>query len=116
MNTKAKNKPKKLHVKRGDNVLIIAGKDKGKQGIILKVDTTELRAVVEERNMVKRHVKPTSANPKGEIIEQEASIHISNLMVVDPETGLARRTGRKRDANGKLQRYFKVHTSKKTKE
>lgn len=115
MNNKEKNKPKKLHVRRGDLVLIIAGKEKGKQGTILRVDTKELRAIVSERNMVKKHVKPTASNPQGAIIEKEAPIHISNLKVIDPETGLARRTGRKRDANGKLQRYFKEHTSKKPK-
>ncbi len=113
---KAKSKIQpKLHLKTGDNVLIIAGKEKGKKGTVLKVIVDELRAVVSERNMVKRHIKPSASNPQGQIIEKEAPIHISNLMVIDPETGLARRTGRKRDANGKLQRYFKEHTSKKPK-
>jgi large subunit ribosomal protein L24 len=96
-----KNKQPKLHLKAGDNVLIIAGERKGKQGKVISVDFEKLRAIVEE------HVKPSASNPQGSIVEKEAGIHISNLMVIDPQTTKPARTGRRRDEKGKLQRFFK---------
>jgi large subunit ribosomal protein L24 len=102
-----KNKQPKLHIKTGDLVLIIAGDEKGKQGTVSKIDFEKKRAFVEGRNMVKKHLKPSASNPQGSIEEKEASIHISNLMVIDPATGKPSRVGRKLDANGKLKRYFK---------
>ncbi|MFM9908755.1 MAG: 50S ribosomal protein L24 [Chitinophagaceae bacterium] len=108
-----KNKQPKLHIKTGDLVLIIAGDEKGKKGRILSIDVEKKRAIVEDRNKVKKHVKPSTNNPQGSIETKEASIHISNLMVIDEASDEARRTGRKRDENGKLQRYFKSHSSKK---
>lgn len=102
-----KNKQPKLHIKTGDLVLIIAGDEKGKQGTVSKIDFEKKRAFVEGRNMVKKHLKPSASTPQGSIEEKEASIHISNLMVIDPATGKPSRVGRKLDANGKLKRYFK---------
>jgi large subunit ribosomal protein L24 len=102
-----KNKQPKLHLKAGDNVLIIAGERKGKQGKVISVDFEKLRAIVEGQNMVKKHVKPSASNPQGSIVEKEAGIHISNLMVIDPQTTKPARTGRRRDEKGKLQRFFK---------
>lgn len=75
-----------LHVKTGDTVVVIAGKDKGKQGKIKAAMPDKNRVVVEGVNMVKRHTKPTQANPKGGIISKEAPIHVSNVMILDPET------------------------------
>lgn len=75
-----------LHVKTGDTVVVIAGKDKGKQGTIKATMPKKNRVVVEGVNMVKRHTKPTQANPKGGIISKEAPIHVSNVMILDPET------------------------------
>jgi large subunit ribosomal protein L24 len=101
------NKQPKLHVKSGDLVEVIAGNSKGKRGKIVDVLVKKNRVVVEGLNMVSKHIKPTSQNPQGEIKKQEAAIHISNVMVVDPSTGEATRTGRKLNEAGKLQRYSK---------
>ena len=108
-----KNKQAKLHIKKDDLVMIIAGDDKGKEGKVMEVDKKNKRAIVEGRNMVKKHLKPSASNPEGEIVEQEASIHISNLMVIDPSNNKPRRTKRVLDDNGKLKREFKTHTSLK---
>jgi len=105
------NKQQKFHVKTGDTVLVISGNEKGKKGKILKMLTDKQRAIVEGLNIVKKHIKPSAQNPQGGIVEKEAGIHISNLMLIDPKTGEPTRTGRKLNEKGKLQRY-----SKKTKE
>lgn len=105
------NKQQKFHVKTGDTVLVISGNEKGKKGKILKMLTDKQRAIVEGLNIVKKHVKPSAQNPQGGIVEKEAGIHISNLMLIDPKTGEPTRIGRKLNEKGKLQRY-----SKKTKE
>ena len=98
---------KKLHVRKGDTVKVIAGNSKGKTGVILEVIPAKDRAVVEGVNIVTKHVKPSATNPEGGITKTEAAIHISNLMLVDPAKGEPTRTGRKLDENGKLQRYSK---------
>ena len=100
-------KMKKLHVRKGDTVKVIAGNSKGKTGVILEVIPAKDRAVVEGVNIVTKHVKPSATNPEGGITKTEAAIHISNLMLVDPAKGEPTRTGRKLDENGKLQRYSK---------
>jgi len=102
-----KNKQPKLHLKSGDNVLVIAGDEKGNVGKIVSIDMEKSRAIVEGLNKVKRHIKPSAQNPEGGIVEKEAAIHISNLMVINPETGKAARIGRRLNAKGKLERYFK---------
>jgi large subunit ribosomal protein L24 len=101
------NKQPKLHVRSGDTVKVIAGDDKGKTGKILSVDLEKRRAIVEGLNLVTKHVKPSASNPQGGIQKKEAPIHISNLMLVDPKTGEATRTGRKLNEKGKLVRYSK---------
>jgi large subunit ribosomal protein L24 len=101
------NKQHKLHIKTGDTVKVISGDDKGKTGKVLSVDTAKSRAYVEGINMITKHVKPTAAKPQGGIEKKEASVHISNLMLVDPKTGEATKTGRKVGENGKLVRYSK---------
>ena len=100
---------KKLHIKKDDTVLVLAGSSKGKPGKVLTIDKTKNRAIVEGVNKVRKNTKPQSdkANPEGGIIEKEASIHISNLMLVDPATGEATRIGRKLDKDNKLVRYSK---------
>jgi len=100
----------KLHIKKGDTVKVIAGNDKGSQGRVLTVYPEKLRALVEGVNMVSKHTKPKAGSPQGGILKKEASVHISNLMVVDAK-GNASRTGRKLNDKGKLVRY-----SKKTRE
>jgi len=99
-------KQTKLHIKKGDNVMVIAGNAKGKTGIIKEVLTDKSRAIVEGANLLTKHVKPSASNPQGGIEKREGSIHISNLMVV--EDGKPVRTGRKLNEKGKLQRYSKV--------
>ncbi len=98
---------KKMHIKKGDQVKVMAGNAKGETGRVVSVDRKTNRALVEGLNMVKRHVKPTASSPQGGIIEKEAGIHVSNLMLVDPSTKEVSRIGRKKDDNGKLVRYYK---------
>lgn len=95
---------KKLHIKKGDTVVVIAGESKGKQGKIVSIDREKGRAIVEAVNMVKKHTKPNAKSPQGGIVEKEASVNISNLMVVF--NGKATRVGRKTE-NGKTIRYSK---------
>ncbi len=73
-------------VRKGDTVVVIAGKDKGKRGKVLRLVRKTGRVVVERVAMVKRHTKPTQRNPQGGIIEKEGSVHLSNVMLVDPGT------------------------------
>jgi len=96
-----------LHIRTGDTVKVLAGDDKGKTGKVLSVNLEKRRAIVEGLNMVTKHIKPTATNPQGGIEKKEAGIHISNLMLVDPKSGEATRTGRKAGENGKLVRYSK---------
>ncbi len=98
---------KKLHLKKGDTVMVIAGDFKGQQGRVLIVDIEKERAVVEGVNMVSKHSRPTKNSPKGGIIKKEAPIHISNLKVID-NSGKPSRIGRKIDEKtSKLVRYSK---------
>ncbi|MDD3506968.1 MAG: 50S ribosomal protein L24 [Parabacteroides sp.] len=97
----------KLHIKKGDIVFVNTGEDKGKTGRVLQVLVADQRAVVEGVNMVSKHTKPNAKNPQGGIEKKEASIHISNLNVVDPKSGKATRIGRKLNAEGSLVRYSK---------
>jgi large subunit ribosomal protein L24 len=99
---------RKLHIKKGDTVYVNAGDDRGKKGKVLEVLTNKNRAIVEGINIVKKHTKPNAKHPQGGIIEQEASIHISNLQVVDPASGNATRIGRRLNEKGKSVRYAKT--------
>ena len=83
----------KLNIKTGDTVKVIAGEEKGKEGKVLRVDREKNRAIVEGLNLVKKHTKPNAQNPQGGIVEKEASIHISNLSLIDPKTKKATRVG-----------------------
>ena len=95
----------KLHVKVGDTVKVISGEAKGREGVVLTIDRKKMRATVQGVNIIKKHAKPSAADPQGGIVEKEGSIHISNLMLVS--NGQATRTGRKLDAKGNLVRYSK---------
>ena len=97
----------KLHLKTGDLVRVIAGNDKGKQGKVLRTFPTKQRAIVEGIHLLTHYRKPTQADPKGGMERTEAPVHISNLMVLDPKTAKPTRIGRKRNEQGKLQRYAK---------
>lgn len=97
----------KLHIKKGDIVIVNAGTSKGMEGKVLEVFPSKQRAIVEGVNMVSKHTKPNAENPQGGIIKKESTIHISNLNHKDPSTGKATRIGRKVAENGKLVRYSK---------
>lgn len=94
----------KLHVKKGDTVVVISGKDKGKEGKIIATEPKKERVFVEGVNIVKRHTKPSQANPQGGIIEKEAPIHVSNVMVIDPETKKATRIKKVEQKDGSFAR------------
>jgi large subunit ribosomal protein L24 len=96
---------KKLHVKVGDTVKVLAGEAIGQEGKILTVDRKSMRASVEGLKMIKKHSKPSAADPQGGIVEKEGTIHISNLMLV--VKGQASRIGRKLNKDGKLVRFSK---------
>ena len=97
----------KLHIKKGDIVYVNAGEDKGKSGRVLKVFIDKQRALVEGINMVSKSTKPNAKNPQGGIVKKEAPIHISNLNVIDPESGKPTRIGRKLNEKGVLVRFAK---------
>jgi len=97
----------KLHVKKEDTVIVISGKDKGKKGRVIAAYPRENRVLVEGVNLVKKHAKPSQTNPQGGIVTQEAPIHASNVMLVDPKTGLPTRVGYKVLENGKKVRVAK---------
>lgn len=84
-----------MHVKKGDKVMVISGKDKGKTGVILTAYPKKDRVLVEGVNIIKKHIKPNQANPQGGIVSQEAAIHVSNVMLIDPKTGEPTRVGYK---------------------
>ncbi|MCP3930180.1 MAG: 50S ribosomal protein L24 [Bacteroidetes bacterium] len=94
-----------MHIKKGDQVVVIAGSYKGVEGEVLEVFPKKYRAIVDNVNIVKKHSKPAGENPGG-INEIPAPVHISNLMLIDPKTGEPTRIGRK-EVDGKLVRYSK---------
>lgn len=106
------NKQPKLNIRKGDTVMVIAGNHKStpakiNSGKVLEVFLDKNRAIVEGLNLVTKHQKPTAGKPEGGIKKMEASIHISNLKLIDPATGKGTRVGRKLNESGKLQRYSK---------
>lgn len=88
---------KSLTLRKGDKVKVIAGKDKGKEGKVLRVVPTSERAVVEGVQMLKKHARPSQKNPQGGILEMEGTIHLSNLMLVCPSCGETTRVARRRE-------------------
>ncbi|MDK2823769.1 MAG: large subunit ribosomal protein [Clostridia bacterium] len=94
----AKNK---LHVRKGDNVVVIAGKDKGKKGKVLQAFPSDLRVIVEGVNIIKKHSRPTQKMPQGGIVEREAPIHVSNVMPFCPKCGEGVRIRKKELTDGK---------------
>ena len=95
-----------MFVKTGDKVKVIAGKDKGKEGVIVKIDAAQNRVVVEGVNMVKKHQKPNNQYPQGGIVELEAPIHVSNVQLLDPSTNEPTKVGYKVE-DGKKVRFAK---------
>jgi large subunit ribosomal protein L24 len=100
------NSQPKLKIKKGDTVKVITGENKGQQGKVLEVLVSDRKIIVERVNLVSKHTKPNAKNTQGGIVKQEAAIHISNVMLVDPSSGKPSRVGRKA-VDGKLVRYAK---------
>ena len=96
----------KIYIKKGDMVYVLAGEDKGRTGRVLEVQRSKDRAIVEGVNMVTKATKPSAQHPQGGLVKKEASIHISNLNLVDPKTGKPTRISIKRE-NGKAVRISK---------
>ena len=97
----------KLHIKKDDTVIVLAGEDKGKTGKVLKVLGEKNRAIVEGVNIVSKSAKPSAKNPQGGIVKMEAPIHISNLSLIDPKSGKATRVAVKKTDDGKKVRIAK---------
>ncbi len=93
-----------MHIRKGDTVVIVAGKEKGKRGKVLRILSKKDRVLVERVNMVKRHTKPSQKHPHGGIVEKEGSIQISNVRLFCPKCDGPRRTGVKVREDGKKQR------------
>src|SRR5688500_7182705 len=104
---KKKNLKGRVHIRKGDTVMVIAGDDKGKKGKVLEVFLDKNRAVVEGINIVTKHTKPSAGKPEGGLKKTEAALHVSNLKLVDPATDKPTRIGRKLNDKNKLQRYSK---------
>ncbi len=101
-----------MKLKTGDKVLIIAGKNKGKEGKIIKTIKEDNKVVVEGVNIVKRHIKPSAQNQEGGILEKEAPLHASNVMIIDPKSKKGTRIAHEIDSkSGK-----KIRIATKTKE
>ena len=96
----------KLHIKKGDTVYVLAGDDRGATGRVLAIDRTKGRAIVEGCNMVTKATKPTAQYPQGGLVKKEASIHLSNLALIDPKSGKTTRIALRRE-DGKSVRIAK---------
>nr|WP_276358963.1 50S ribosomal protein L24 [Daejeonella sp. H1SJ63] len=96
-----------MKIRKGDLVQVTAGDSKGKQGQVLEVQLATNRVIVEGANMVSKHTKPSAATPNGGIVKKEASLHISNVMLVDAKSGKPTRIGKKKNADGKSVRIAK---------
>jgi large subunit ribosomal protein L24 len=99
--------PKKFNIKKGDTVKVLTGDSKGQQGRVLSINKEKDTAIVEGVNLISKHTKPNAKSPQGGILKKEASIHISNLMLVDPSSGKPTRVGRKLNDKNKLVRFAK---------
>jgi ribosomal protein L24 len=99
----------KLHIRKNDTVIVLTGEDKNKTGKVLKVLVDKNRAIVEGLNIVSKSTKPSAQNPQGGIVKKEASIHISNLSLIDPKSGKPTRVGIQKNEDG-----TKVRVSKRS--
>ena len=97
----------KVNIRKGDNVYVLSGEDRGKTGRVLKVDAKKERVLVEGVNFVMKAMKPNAKHPQGGLVKMEAPIHISNVNLIDPKSGKPTRIGRKKDSEGRSVRYSK---------
>ncbi len=97
----------KLHIKKGDNVYVNSGEERGKTGRVLSVDVKKQRAIVEGLNMVTKATRPSAQHPNGGLVKMEAPIHVSNLNLIDPKSGKPTRVGHVLNADGKKVRIAK---------
>ena len=97
----------KMNIKKGDKVLVLAGKDKGKESTVLRALPEQQRVIVEKVNITKKALRPTQQNPQGGITSIEAPIHVSNVALVCPSCGKSTRIAVQRDEDGKKVRYCK---------
>ena len=97
----------KVNIRKGDNVYVLSGEDRGKTGRVLKVDAKKGRVLVEGVNFVMKAMKPNAKHPQGGLVKMEAPIHISNVNLVDPKSGKPTRIGRKKNDEGRSVRYSK---------
>ena len=95
-----------IRIRKGDEVIVISGRDTGKKGSVLKVDPKRARILVQGVNMVKRHTRPSTAGPGG-VVEKEALLHVSNVALIDPKLDLPTRIGMRVLENGRKVRYAK---------
>jgi large subunit ribosomal protein L24 len=94
-----------MKIRKGDTVMVIAGDDKGKTGRVLSVNLEKQRVVIEKVNMVKRHRRARSANQQGGVIEMEAGVHLSNVLLYDPKAGKGVRVGVRTAKDGTRERF-----------
>jgi large subunit ribosomal protein L24 len=94
----------KMNIRKGDRVKVIRGNHKDQEGTVLRVEREKNRVVIEGVNRRKRHMKPSQTNPEGGIVEFEAPVHASNVMLIDPETGEPTRVRAQVGADGKRER------------
>ena len=103
------------HIRKGDEVIVVCGKDAGKRGKVLLVDGKKGRVKVEKINLIKRHVRPSQKHPQGGIVEKEGAIHISNVRLWDGKAGAPCRTGVKFiEREGETKKKRKVRVSRKS--
>ena len=91
----------KLKLKKGDLVIVISGEDRGRKGRVLKAYPKTNRVIVEKVHMIKKHTKPSQKNPQGGIVNKEAPVHASNVMLVDPVSGKRTRVGMRIESDGR---------------
>jgi len=104
----------KFNVKKDDQVVVISGNFKGKKGKVLKIFPTDRRVIVEGVNVRKRHSRPSQKNPQGGIVQKEAPIHLSNVMLLDPKSGEPTRTGRTHVTDATSGKKKAMRVSRKT--
>ena len=97
-----------LRIRKGDTVVVVSGDDKGRTGRVLSVDEAKQRVIVEKVNFVKRHTRARAANQQGGILEKEAPIHVSNVMLWDPKAGRGVRVGVRVTKDGKRERVSRA--------